>query len=191
MNNRLLRIAQDLGKLYTDQAQIAIRISHLNDDLAARKLALVPAEGWEGKNAEARELAALRTFAADQPCILMTAELAAVKDIQTGLDAQIRALETERKAHEWGIRGALVSALRGETGETPAAGAVEETAFDTAADDAVDDQVTTDIVELSDAAYYETVVVPEMEAARAAMKQAGTSAWISLPSANLDEGIPF
>ncbi len=111
--------------------------------------------------------------------------------VAIGLDAQVKALEVERKAIEWGIRGALVSALRGETGETPAPAAIEETAFDTAADDAVDDQTEATIVERFDAAYYDTVVVPEMEKARAAADAAGTSAWIGLLAANLDEGIPF
>lgn len=110
----LFEIANDLGILYTAREQLSLREWQINQDLAARKLYLTPAEGWPGKNAEQRDLEAARCFANDEPIQQMIIALADLKEDQSIDNGDILSLEAERRALEWSIRERLADALAGK-----------------------------------------------------------------------------
>ena len=68
----------------------------------------------------------------------MRVELVSQQDRLVVVEAEIAVLETERRALEWSVRGALVDAL---AGRREAGSAVDEGGFDDAAQAAVDETV--------------------------------------------------
>lgn len=129
--NRLFEISNHLADLYQERAQCGLRTWQIENDLAARKVFLTPAEGWPGKNAEQREIEAARVFAQDQACQEMNEALNDLKQDAADIAGQIEALEAERRAAEWSIRERLANALSGKR-ENHAP--VEEAVFDDAPD---------------------------------------------------------
>lgn len=132
--DRLQTIATQIGELTKVRATINIRLSHLEVDLNARKLALTPLEGWEGKNAEQRTLAEQRTIFADVPYAAMFKEQLEKKAELLQLDADVEALVSERRALEWQIRAIRLEIRRLEFGLLDQR---EQPDFD---DDGLDDQ---------------------------------------------------
>ncbi len=132
--SRLLEIAHSLASLIQARSELNLLINHLNVDLEARKLALVPAEGWPGKNEGERKLSADRVFAADKTCSDIHFALEERTIRLANVEAEIGGLEAERRALEWEIRAKLVEALAGKRDS-----ADPEDAFDDALQAQADD----------------------------------------------------
>lgn len=137
--HRLLQISDALAATLKAQTEFEIRLKNQKLDLSARQLALTPVEGWEGKNAEMRELAQKRTYANDEICRRIEAEINGYEEELARLENCIADLTNERRALEWTIRAHLVEALTSrvitvlESREN-----VEDTAFDDYADEVAD-----------------------------------------------------
>lgn len=137
--NRLRQIATNLSHAFADKVAINIRLSNQKRDLEARQLAITPAEGWEGKNAELREAAQKRAYAADPVCLQIEAEM---RLLEFALGLAETALETahaERRAEEWLIRCRLLEALTGNLATFQEdTTRVEDTAFEDVLDEIAD-----------------------------------------------------
>lgn len=142
MDQRLIDIAIDLGKLYQERIGAEIHKGGIEGDLEARVEFMTPAEGWPGKNAEQREIEKARAVDADGPCQEMRAVLRELENDLADIRADIEALEAERRALEWTIRGRLAEALSGRReNHLP----VEEAAFDDGPLAAIDDQMVEEL----------------------------------------------
>lgn len=122
-----------LGGLYQERAHAALHEWQHQQDADARRLALSPLEGWPGKNEGERKIAAERVFAGDeglQGSLRLEAEAHAAIML---IDGEILAVEAERRALEWELRGQLVERL-GSAGMERRV----DTAFETVADAALD-----------------------------------------------------
>lgn len=137
--NPLRQIASHLSQAFADKTDLNIRISRQKRDLEARKVALVPPEGWDGKNAELRELAQKRAYAADPTCQQIESEIRRLEDALGLAETALETATNQRRAEEWIIRSRLLEALLGnvvtvQNDQTR----VEDTAFDDVLDDIAD-----------------------------------------------------
>lgn len=112
--DKLIEIAEALGDDYSDQAVLELCLARQREELAWRKIQLMPEEGWPGKNEELRKAAAEKASAADEACRMMIANIRQDENSLVELTAQIRAVEAYRRALEWGIRERLASMLSGQ-----------------------------------------------------------------------------
>lgn len=110
--NRMLKIAADLGQLYAERSGASIHKGHIEADLAGRVLFLTPPEGWPGKNAEQRDQARELCVRDDPVCTELREALREIENDLADNTADIDALEAERRALEWSIRGGMVAALQ-------------------------------------------------------------------------------
>lgn len=132
METTLKKIASDLGELYRLRQLNELRAWQLEQDLAARKVYLTPVDGWPGKNAEQREIEAQRVFGQDGTCQQIGQAISDLREDAAEVTGHIEALEAERRAAEWAIRGRLADALAGRMNGRH--GDAAESAFDDAAD---------------------------------------------------------
>lgn len=135
---RLLEIAKLLANDRPALKSAQIDLAHWEADITARELFLTPVDGWPGKNEAARDVAAAKVFDADPQLREQRAKRDDLRRLIAGLEAQVDALEDERRAWEWAIRDRLVEALAGRRNGREA---VEQTAFDDSADLAVAEEV--------------------------------------------------
>lgn len=140
MNNPMIEIANVLGDLYLQRANNQVETWKSEKEIEKRKLELVPEEGWQGKNAEAREIEAQRVYSQDEAMIALTGILECLNAEKALLDGRITGMETERRALEWHVRCGLVEALTGKEiqFELPG-GDVLYSAFDDVQQDQLDD----------------------------------------------------
>jgi hypothetical protein len=103
--------ATRLAELYRERALLGRTIWLAEQGIAERQRALTPAEGWPGKNDEARKAAREAAFAADDAIANHQVNLAGARERQLLLDGEVQAVEAERRAAEWRIRERLVEAL--------------------------------------------------------------------------------
>jgi len=129
---RLLEIAIELMAIYHHRHDHEITRAHRKADAEARILALTPPEGWPGKNAEQRDHERARALATDETLMARRKLLTEDEENIASTETQIRILETERRALEWGIRAEMVRALSGNRND--ASQPVEENGLDDAAD---------------------------------------------------------
>lgn len=122
-------LAGQLGRLYRERKAKAVALDHCADDLAGREAAIVPAEGWPGKNDDARKSARLAALAADETLKAIRANQSKLRDDLADIEGQIEDLEAQRRGLEWTVRERLAEALAGRR-ETRAS--VEDAAFDEA-----------------------------------------------------------
>lgn len=135
----LHQIAQNISQAFADKISINIRLANQKRDLEARQLALTPPEGWDGKNAELRDLARTRAFAADPICLQINAEITRLEDALSLAETALETAVNQRRAEEWLIRQQLIEALTGHvTTTTHDPTRVEDTAFDDWADEVAD-----------------------------------------------------
>jgi hypothetical protein len=141
----LTEYAAQLKTLFIERKSEQITLSHAEQDLEARKLALTPKDGWlsdkSKSNEEQRRAEAERTFASDEKCKNLVQIISARRDALAELEAQIEALQEQASAERWRIREVLAQALavrtQGERVEDAAPGAPE---FDQGAQSAADDE---------------------------------------------------
>jgi len=147
--NRLSAIAHELSAIGSTKTDLSLRLSNQRDDMNARQLALIPPEGWSGKNAEERKINEQRTYAADETCQVIQTAIKSFEAELAGAEHAIQTLVDERRALEWQIRARLVEAVIGHVittqngnGRGKDARVLEDTAFDDFADDLADARLT-------------------------------------------------
>lgn len=137
--NPLRQIASHISQAFADKTDLNIRLSNQRKDLEARQLALVPLEGWPGKNADERKINEQRAYAADAVCQQISAEIRRMEDALSLAETALETALNQRRAEEWIIRSRLLEALLGNVitvqGDQTR---VEDTAFDDWADDIAD-----------------------------------------------------
>src|SRR5690348_6090532 len=104
--------AQNLTTLYLARTEYQIRIRHLEEDTEARRVHVVPEEGWPGKNDEARKAARDKAFAADPTLTSIASDIRRLRDQLARVEAAIASNEVRFKADRWDTRQQLVEALR-------------------------------------------------------------------------------
>lgn len=135
----LHQTAQHISQAFADKISINIRLTNQKRDLEARQLALTPPEGWDGKNAELRDLARTRAVAADPICKTINAEIARLEDALSLAETALETAVNQRRADEWRIRQQLIEALTGQViTATHDPTRVEDTAFDDVLDEIAD-----------------------------------------------------
>jgi hypothetical protein len=154
-NTRLLEIARAIAGLLEEQANCIGLMDDSKRKIEARKLELTPDAGWEGKNAESRELMAIKTFAADETIRKLQALLVEVTDKMNQANWRIEALRDERRALEWGIKADLVNVLAHR--QIPADNGAE---FDAVAEQAVEQQAWASIPVADNGPVWDTEEAP-------------------------------
>ena len=137
MSSQHNQLAAQLGKLYRERKQKSLAMAHCDEDMEARELAMTPAEGWSGKNEEARKAARAIAMSSDDTCKAIRAVKVKLRDELADLDGLVDELESQRRGLEWTVRERLAQAMAGRR-EAP--GPVEDAAFDDAPLDAVVEQ---------------------------------------------------
>lgn len=111
MPNAFTEIADALGPLFHRRKDVEIEVWKLERTIAKRKVDMVPAEGWPGKNAEARDQARDYAFAHEPDLLEWGDELLSHKEALGRIEASIDELDARRRALEWGTREKMVTAL--------------------------------------------------------------------------------
>lgn len=114
---RILEIGTELSGLYHERADISNDLDRLNLVRERRELELTPPEGWPGKNAETREVERNRTLAADDSLQNTISEARELKRRDVQAQADIAALEAERRGLEWTARLELAEKIGGRVDE--------------------------------------------------------------------------
>lgn len=107
----LVDIAAALTEKYYLRVEEKIIAAQWEITISQLKLALLPADGWPGKNAEARELARDLAYAQSVDLVEAARGLMTVQHAIARIDAAVDGLEADRRAIEWTIRARLVDAL--------------------------------------------------------------------------------
>jgi len=135
-----INLASQLSNSYIERSERKLDLERLEAELYERELFITPLEGWDGKNAEQRELSKARAMAMDETYQAIQEKAQRQKDSLSLLVGVIEALEAERRGVEWDIRANLVTVMAGKLrGETSAT--LEDAVFDDAAGCEMDDQV--------------------------------------------------
>ncbi len=111
MTDRLLEISSEWPKIKGNALNVAVELAHQQDDYEQRKIMLVPVDGWPGKNADDRKVAEQRAYLTDDILIKIRAKITSLNEQAEVLNLSMFALETERRAIEWGISARLADAL--------------------------------------------------------------------------------
>lgn len=111
MPNAFVEIADQLGPLFHRRKEVEIQVWKLERTIARRQVEMVPADGWTGKNAEAREQARDLAFEHDPDLMEWRDELRSHKEALGKIEADIDELDARRRALEWGVREKMVTAL--------------------------------------------------------------------------------
>jgi hypothetical protein len=109
--NRLIEISLELRQKYLAKADVQIGEWKLTQEDEAHKTFITPPDGWPGKNEEQRRVAAEKVFADDPALSGHKKELLNLRQKLITIDAEIQALDAERRALEWSIRNDLISRL--------------------------------------------------------------------------------
>jgi hypothetical protein len=100
-----------LCKLYTDREALKFELYKIQRQIEGDTVTITPADGWPGKNESERKVSMLKALAADPGIIRKKNYECEVMFELAKVEGEILALETERRAYEWGIREALVQKL--------------------------------------------------------------------------------
>ena len=111
MTDRLLEIATEWPKIKANALNVAVELAHQQDDYEQRKIMLIPSDGWAGKNADDRKIAEQRAYLTDDTLIKIRAKINSINEQIEALNLSMFALESERRAIEWGISARLADAL--------------------------------------------------------------------------------
>ena len=109
--NKLIQLAKEIAIANAKINDFEFRLDNQKSDLEARKLALVPEQGWPGKNEGERKLAEKSAVMSDEACQNIEKNIFGFREALVTLKSEVSALETERRALEWSIRLAYVQSL--------------------------------------------------------------------------------
>jgi hypothetical protein len=118
MDNRLIAIAAELGKLYEQRANLSFTRWSIGQDIERRKAEIIPADGWPGKNSEERKAAEARAQNADAKLAELDKSTWETEQGMFTVIGNIERLEAERRGLEWSIRGKLADAVHGKGDDT-------------------------------------------------------------------------
>lgn len=130
--------AEKLAALYTERALLNRRVYDHEQAVQKRQAALTPADGWPGKNDEARKAAREAAFAADDELAQRAASLSEARGKLILLAGDVDAAEAERRAAEWQVRADLLQALARGGVQPNHRGERTENAFDDVSQAALD-----------------------------------------------------
>lgn len=111
MTRSLHEIAAELAEKRQIKAQTELLKWQAGKDMEARLIELTPPEGWPGKNDGQRAAAKAKALAADDAYMTASDQADMAAGALFELDAQIAALEDERRAAEWEVRLRQVETL--------------------------------------------------------------------------------
>lgn len=103
--------AEKLAALYVERALLNKQVYDHELGIQKRHLALTPADGWPGKNEEARKATRDTAFAADEELGRHLDALTELRGKLIILNGDIEAAEAERRAAEWQVRARLTVVL--------------------------------------------------------------------------------
>jgi hypothetical protein len=146
---KIMFCAKGLASCYNERSERQVDSERIERELFKREMALTPAEGWPGKNAEQREFEKAKTLAGDEIYAGLTQAKNEQQTALTLLNGTIEALEAERRGFEWQIRANLVTVLAGAAIERNGGQEATEAAFDDTAQDVADDEVLYQAVKAS------------------------------------------
>lgn len=159
--SRMMEIAAKLGELYQARAGASLTEWQAAQDMERRVIEITPPEGWPGKNEEQRRAAKEAALLADDQYQQAWADHRTAHSATITIQADIDALEAERRALEWQVRAALVEALRdGGVQSNHRGDPAGNTAFDDAADDRIWRQ---EFAKAAPAASYQMLAVDDDE----------------------------
>lgn len=152
--------AEKLVTLYTERALLNRRVYDHEQACQKRQSALTPADGWPGKNDEARKAARDAAFAADNDLARHQTALVETRGKLITLQGDIDGAEAERRAGEWHVRARLCDALERGGVQPNHRGDRAENAFEDAAQQKLD-QATTESAVDQHAEPYEDGIGPD------------------------------
>jgi hypothetical protein len=124
---RLLHIATELSGHYLARRSAQIDLGNQVKDYTARLLAITPAEGWPGKNDDARKLAARQAEASDETLRAIGKRQREIENDLSNIEVAIEQLGAERRAIEWVIRDRMAAALGSGRGDPVDSGIADDT----------------------------------------------------------------
>lgn len=138
--SKIIELSKNLRAAYEKRSILQADVEELEREIYLRELTLTPAEGWPGKNAEAREMEKAKALQGDENWSGLGNARRELRDEMTLLDGTIAGLEAERRGQEWEVRANLVAMLAANAVNRNNGGPVEEEAFDDVAQGIVDDE---------------------------------------------------
>ena len=90
---------------------LKIRISHMDEDYEARKVAIMPAEGWPGSNDAARKASAQKAEYGDEILAAIRADKRALNDELAMTAVEVDIEHEQRKIEELRVRERLSAAI--------------------------------------------------------------------------------
>jgi len=108
IQNRLIDLAKELGKAYSERAIVSIAIAHNKEDYDARILELRPEGGWVGKNEDERKSAKELAAKNDMAIQNITKIRVENENRLAALIGQIESMEAERRSLEWFFKGEFI-----------------------------------------------------------------------------------
>lgn len=133
MTTRLLEIAEELKKNYLNKADAEAEIYSASKNLEDLLVQIIPEGGWPGKNDTERKAARDKAELENVGCQKANEKLKNKRIVMIAIDGINTGLEAERRALEWQIRADLVARM-------PVT-AEKSTQPETAAFDAVQDEM--------------------------------------------------
>lgn len=105
-------IIKELRSAYLRRGGLKARLIEINARLEFVETSLTPLDGWEGKNAEARDLMRRRALKSDSEWARLNQEKISTLVALESVEARIEALEAQRRAMEFAQRQQLIDVLR-------------------------------------------------------------------------------
>jgi hypothetical protein len=143
---KMIDLSKDLSASYVEKAERQVDLEQLEREIYKREIAITPAEGWPGKNAEIRDLEKAKTLAADPVWLELDTARQAQRAELALLEGAIAGMEAERRGFEWEIRQNLVTMLAANAVNRNGHGAIEDEAIDDVAGQTVDDETLYQVV---------------------------------------------
>lgn len=107
VNRKIGHVRRSMG---TDQAELSLYRS----ELKSLEYALTPIDGWPGSNAERREAAKVAALEADEDYQKTVKKIAELEYNILLAQAEVSALEDERRGMEWSVRQGYLLHLTGD-----------------------------------------------------------------------------
>ena len=108
---RLIELAQLIGSSISNRADLTLIAKDLEIEIANIRLEMTPEGGWDGKNAEQRDLAKALAELGHKELQARSKDFEGIKNEIMILDSLIAIYEAERRGLEWQIRDRMIDAF--------------------------------------------------------------------------------